>query len=188
MTQIYFVRHAEPDRTNPDDRNRPLTPRGMADTRLVLDTLKDKPLDAVLCSPYRRSLETVRSTAAYFGLPILTDERLRERRTGIPEGSLAKNPEHWKAPVWDPDWGESPAQVLDRYLPWLTDTLRDYEGKTVAVGTHGTAMSFLLHALQPERYGYAFFVKSLRWTPYILRMEFEGQHVIDSEMAAWLER
>ncbi len=28
MTKIYFVRHAEPDKTVTDDRNRPLTAKG----------------------------------------------------------------------------------------------------------------------------------------------------------------
>lgn len=32
MTTIYFVRHCKPDHKNSDDRNRPLTEEGMADS------------------------------------------------------------------------------------------------------------------------------------------------------------
>ena len=188
MTTLYFVRHALPDRTDPDDRNRPLTAQGMADTQLVLDTLRDKPIDAILCSPYRRSMDTLRSTAEYFGLPIRTDERLRERRTGDPANGLSRNPERWKSPVWPESWGESPAQVRERYLPWLADTLRDCRDQTVAVGTHGTAMSFLLSAILPETYGYDFFLESMRWMPYILRVDFEGEKVVGTRMEGYLER
>lgn len=40
MTKIYFVRHAEPDKTVTDDRNRPLTAKGHEDTKFVYEILK----------------------------------------------------------------------------------------------------------------------------------------------------
>jgi phosphohistidine phosphatase SixA len=39
MTRIYFVRHAEPDKTVEDDRTRPLSKKGLSDTQFVYDTL-----------------------------------------------------------------------------------------------------------------------------------------------------
>ena len=54
MTRIYFVRHAEPDKTVEDDRTRPLSKKGLSDTQFVYDTLKDKGIDAAFCSPYKR--------------------------------------------------------------------------------------------------------------------------------------
>lgn len=59
MTKVYFVRHARPDKTVKDDRNRPLTKEGLADTGFVSETLKDKGIDIALCSPFKRSMDTM---------------------------------------------------------------------------------------------------------------------------------
>ena len=37
MTKIFFVRHAEPDKSVKDDRTRPLTEQGLADTQYVCE-------------------------------------------------------------------------------------------------------------------------------------------------------
>lgn len=52
MTKVFFVRHAEPVHSHSDDRTRPLTEEGMKDTALVVQTLKDKGIEAFFCSPY----------------------------------------------------------------------------------------------------------------------------------------
>ena len=59
MTRVYFVRHAQSDCRSGSDRERGLTPEGLEDRRVVLDFLRDKPVDAFYCSPYRRSLDTI---------------------------------------------------------------------------------------------------------------------------------
>lgn len=41
MTRVFFVRHAKPDATVKDDRNRPLTESGIASTEYVSDVLSD---------------------------------------------------------------------------------------------------------------------------------------------------
>ena len=59
MTHVYFVRHAEPNYENHDDRSRELSSKGSADRALVTDYLRDKGAIAVLSSPYRRAVDTV---------------------------------------------------------------------------------------------------------------------------------
>jgi len=81
-TKIYFVRHALPVQEHADDRTRPLTEEGLADTALIRSFLKDKQIDVFYCSPYKRSLETIRPAAEYYRMKIITDERLRERESG----------------------------------------------------------------------------------------------------------
>ena len=39
-----------------------------------------------------------------------------------------------------------------------------------------------------ETYGYDFFLESMRWMPYILRVDFEGEKVVGNEMVARLAR
>ena len=73
MTKIFFVRHAQPDHMWDDDRTRPLTTEGKADSEIVLDFLKDKKIDAFYSSPYKRSFDTISDTAVFFGKEIITD-------------------------------------------------------------------------------------------------------------------
>ena len=70
ITLVYFVRHAEPEHDNPDDRNRPLTTQGMIDSSIVLDTLQNKRIDSFYCSPYKRSLQTILPAAQAFLLSL----------------------------------------------------------------------------------------------------------------------
>ena len=82
MTSLYFVRHAEPDHGWADDRTRPLTEAGAADSASVTKTLHDEQVDAFISSPYKRSYDTIKGAAADKGMAITTDERLRERKNG----------------------------------------------------------------------------------------------------------
>ena len=54
MTTIYFVRHAEPNLSNHDDKSRELSSKGLQDRKLVTEYLKDKEIDLVISSPYKR--------------------------------------------------------------------------------------------------------------------------------------
>ena len=45
MTKVFFVRHAEPNYDNHDDRSRELSPRGMEDRKKVTSFLADKNRD-----------------------------------------------------------------------------------------------------------------------------------------------
>ena len=114
MTSVFFVRHAKPDMTVKNDRNRPLTESGIASTSFVSDVLSDKGIDIVISSPYKRSLDTIKPFADSIGKPILTDERFRERGGGMPGNGLRKHPERWKSEDWKEEWGESITDVRKR--------------------------------------------------------------------------
>ena len=67
-------------------QNKAFDGSGKKDSAIVLEFLKDKKIDAFYCSPYKRSMDTIADTAAFFGKEIITDERLREREKG-PDGN-----------------------------------------------------------------------------------------------------
>lgn len=66
MTKVFFVRHAQPERSWRETRTRPLTEEGKKDSAMVLEFFKDRNVDVFYCSPYRRSIDTIASTAAFF--------------------------------------------------------------------------------------------------------------------------
>lgn len=79
MTTVYFVRHAEPNYGNHNDMLRELSGKGLKDRALVSDFLKDKHIDAVFSSPFKRAVDTVSDFADNNGLAVTVIDDFRER-------------------------------------------------------------------------------------------------------------
>lgn len=173
MTRVYFVRHAQSDYRSGSDRERGLTAEGRSDAGVVLGFLRDKPVDAFWCSPYRRSLDTIRASAEFFGLPIHTDERLRERET-VPGGNSRELfRKRWADFDWHEPGGESLRSTQARNIAALTEILEQNRDKTVVIGTHGTALSTILNYYDPG-YGCGDFLRIIDWMPFVVELDFEG--------------
>lgn len=180
MTTIYLIRHARPNVANHDDRTRELSREGLRDRMALVRYFADRPLDAVLSSPYRRAVETVRPLAAAHGLTIETVWDFREREGGGDgwmedyEGFCRKqwSDFHYKLPG-----GESLAEVQRRTMAALEKTLREHEGQTVAIGGHGTAICALLHGLDAS-FGYEGFAAMKRLMPWVVRLDFDALRLI----------
>lgn len=173
MTRVYFVRHAQSDWRSGSDRERGLTAEGREDAKAVLDFLRDRSVDAFYCSPYRRSLDTIRASAEHFGLPIHTDERLREREA-VPGGNVRELfRKRWEDFDWHEPGGESLRSVQERNIAALTEILTANREKTVVIGTHGTALSTILNYYEPD-YNCDSFLRIIDWMPFVVELDFEG--------------
>ena len=171
MTTIYFVRHAQSDYRSGSDRERGLTAEAMEDCRVVLDFLRDKPVDAFWCSPYRRSLDTIRAAAEHFD--IHTDERLREREA-VPGGNVRELfRRRWADFDWHEPGGESLRSVQERNIAALTDILTAERDRTVVIGTHGTALSTILNYYDPS-WNCDSFLRIIDWMPFVVELDFDG--------------
>ena len=173
MTKVYFVRHAQSDYRSGSDRERGLTAEAMEDRKVVLEFLRDKRIDAFYCSPYRRSLDTIREAAEFFGLPIHTDERLRERET-VPGGNNRELfSKRWADFDWHEPGGESLRSVQERNIAALTEILEQNRDRTLVVGTHGTALSTILNYYDPD-YDCDSFLRIIDWMPFVVELDFDG--------------
>ena len=182
ITKIIFVRHAQ-SLYGEDDRIRPLTESGLKNREVVLETLKDIHIDAFLSSPYKRSIDTIRTAADYFGMSIRTDERFRERKVGTWEnGWLEKR---WNDFSCAEEDGECLASVQERNMEALKEVLSDYIGKTVVIGTHGTALSTILNYYD-NSFGLNDFMRIVNWMPYIVELTFEGDKLLDKRELAYV--
>lgn len=182
ITKIIFVRHAQ-SQYGEDDRIRPLTESGLKNREVVLETLKDIHIDAFLSSPYKRSIDTIRTAADYFGMSIRTDERFRERKVGTWEnGWLEKR---WNDFSCAEEDGECLASVQERNMEALKEVLSDYIGKTVVIGTHGTALSTILNYYD-NSFGLNDFMRIVNWMPYIVELTFEGDKLLDKRELAYV--
>ena len=176
-TNIYFVRHAQPDHSWQDDRSRPLTEAGKNDCRTVLDLFKTLPIERFYCSPYRRSLDTIAETADSFHKTIIVDERLRERECGQEGNNQTMFQKRWADKDFHEEGGESIHMVQRRNIEVLNEILLNDRERTVVIGTHGTALSSILNYYNPE-FNCDSFLKIIDWMPYILELVFQGNRLV----------
>ena len=179
MTTVYFVRHAQPNYENHDDLTRELTEKGLQDRMKIVEALREIPIHAVLSSPYKRAVDTVQPLADQRGLSIVTDADFRERKVG--DGWLEDFTSFAKRQWADFDFalehGESLRQVQARNAAALERALERYDGKTIVIGSHGTALSSLVEHYTPG-FGYKGFDRIRNIMPWVVRFTFEGRNCI----------
>lgn len=175
MTRIYFIRHAQSERHWQDDRTRPLTETGLADSETVARVLADRKLDFIISSPYKRCLDTVKPLAMKLGKEIATDEDFREREAGAWHGGRFFDfiKKQWEDHDHHIEGGESLSQVQARNIRALERALDGHDGENGVIVTHGTALSTILNYYYPE-YDHECFLKIADLMPFVIRLDLEG--------------
>lgn len=180
MTRLFFVRHAQPQRPWKGDQDRPLSAEGMQDAGQVLEFFRNIPLDIVYSSPYKRSIDTIKSAAEYWCQEIHTDERLRRRASGIGGSGREMIQKRWEDLDYYEPGGESVRMVQQRNIAAVLEILEQNPNKTIMIGTHGTGLGSVLNYWEPD-FGCADFFRIINWMPYILEMNFEGKTYLGSK-------
>lgn len=121
----------------------------------------DEAPEVVWCSPYRRAHDTALIALREAGLevPVVTDERLREREFGILDrltkvGIEARHPEQAAARAFlgklyhRPPGGESWADVAERVRSVVTDLRLDHAGGRVCVVAHQAVITLFRYVLE----------------------------------------
>lgn len=176
MTSIYFVRHAQSDRTFQQEQSRPLTAEGVSDSEKITEVLKDKGITRILSSPYKRALQTVGSLSEALGINIEIDEDFRERNAGKWHGDRFFDyvKRQWENFDYASEGGESLRQVQERNINAVNRALEKFKGETIAIATHGTALSTILNYYYPD-YGYEEFLKIADLMPLVIKLTFDGE-------------
>lgn len=182
MTTIYFVRHAQPNYDNHDDRQRELSEKGMADRRLVTEYFAGISIDAVVSSPFKRAVDTVSELAQVLGCEIERIEDFRERRVDSCwiEDFYGFSKKQWEDFNYKLSDGEALREVQDRNIRALEMLLRRYRDKKVVVGSHGTALSTIINYYKKD-FGFQNFENIRTLMPWIVRFDFWGQQCIKIE-------
>ena len=189
LTNIYFIRHAEPNYDDHDDLTRELSPKGLRYRASVTAYLADKAIDAVLSSPYKRAVDTVKDFADAHGFDVVTVEDFRERRIADTwvEDFRGFTRRQWENFDFKLNDGESLREVQNRNIAALEEVLRRYDGKNAVIGSHGTALSTVIHHYHPS-YGYADFDHIRGKMPFAVHFTFEGERCVEIEAYDLLEK
>ncbi len=180
MTNIYFVRHAQPEHAWDEDRTRPLSEEGLGDIKKVTEIFRNLQIDCCLSSPYKRSFDTIKESAKVLSIDIHTDERFREREKGLKGNEFGMFQKRWNDFDFHEDGGESLNMVQKRNIEALFEVLNNNSGKNIIIGTHGTALSTILNYFESS-YCCDDFLRIIDYMPYIIRLEFEGMNYIGKE-------
>lgn len=189
MTTVYFIRHAQSDRFTQDDRTRPLTAEGLSDTVKITQALSDKGITHIISSPYKRTIQTVTNLSEKLGLSIETNEDLRERNAGKWHGENFKD--FIKAQWEDFDYhildGECLKDVQSRNIKALYHYLDKYSGETIAIATHGTALSTIINYYYND-FNYDSFMRIIDYMPYVVKIEFDDKKALSLEEILIIEK
>ncbi|WP_412838709.1 histidine phosphatase family protein [Bacillus paranthracis] len=179
MTTIYFVRHAHSTYTK-EERERPLSEKGQLDAENVTHLLKDRHIDVVISSPYKRAIQTVQGIANTYDVSIQIEEDLRERLLSS-ESVTDFNDAVQK--VWE-DWdfahegGESNDVAQRRAVICMQNILKKYKDKNIVIGTHGNIMVLLMNYFD-SKYDFRFW-KTIRM-PDIFKLNFHNEDLVSVE-------
>ena len=179
MTEVFFVRHAEPNYNNHDDRSRELSEKGLRDRKLVTQFLCQKKIHAVFSSPFKRAIDTVSDFANLSDYAVEIIDDFRERKVG---NSWIEDFDTFSRMQWSnfsyklPD-GESLREVQRRNIHALNNLLTSFRGKSIAVGSHGTALSTIINYYDPS-FQYEEFAEIQNLMPWIVQFSFDGLRCI----------
>ncbi|WP_039043562.1 histidine phosphatase family protein [Sporosarcina sp. ZBG7A] len=176
-TTIIFVRHAH-STYSPDELRRPLSSKGFTDAATMSEVLKKESIDIVISSPYRRAIQTVEAIAEFIDHKVIIDNGFMERKLSdqpVEDFEFAIR-EVWKNPTFSLMGGESNEIAQLRGIEATVKVLELYEGKNIAIGTHGNIMVLIMNYFD-ERFDFSFW-KNLEM-PDAYKLIFENKQVLE---------
>lgn len=179
MTTVYFVRHAEPNHANRDDRSRELTEKGLRDTALVTEFFTGIGIDYFFSSPYKRAVDTIADLALSREMQIETVEDFRERKVDSVwiEDFHSFSKAQWADFDHKLSDGECLREVQDRNIAALTQVLQAYSNQTVVIGGHGTALSTVINYYD-KGFDFEDFERIRKKMPWIVKFLFDGERCV----------
>ena len=118
LTIIYFIRHSQSDSNVRDEELRPLTQKGIEDSKSIPKIFSNIEIDAIISSPYTRCVQTLTPIAEDKNIRIELRNDLRERKIGIWFEKIEQFIEfagnQWKDFDHKMDKGESLGEVKER--------------------------------------------------------------------------
>ncbi|MER2227199.1 MAG: histidine phosphatase family protein [Carnobacterium sp.] len=181
MGDIYFVRHAESDSRVHDEFLRPLTEKGIQDSALVTNYLKDKNIQYIYSSPYVRAVDTVKNLSEMFAIDVTCIDNFRERNiSSWVEDFTTFSQQQWNDFDYKLSDGECLREVQLRNVKALMELVQLHPEANYVIGSHGTALSTIINHFNPH-FGFEDFSKIKGLMPWIVKITFKNQVSIKIE-------
>lgn len=161
-TIVYLVKHAEEleenaiknvnDSSQLSNEKYILSVRGEQQAKKLSENCEMQDIDILWCSSYARAKCTAKYIAASNNIDINIDSRLNERKLGSIEdlANWMKDKKYGVVQSYLLDRkykgrdGESCEEATERVIDFINFALKEYEGKRIAIVSHGALISFLL--------------------------------------------
>ncbi len=157
MTRLYLIRHGQSEanlaRIFTGSGNYPLTGLGKKQAVAAAEYLKDKNIDVVYASPLVRAYETGKAVSDLCGVPIITEDGLKEICAGEWEGKFFDDlvtlyPESYDTWLNDigrciPVGGEPVKELYARAVNTVLKIIDENPDKNIAIATHATPIRAL---------------------------------------------
>ena len=206
MTTIYLIRHSvrmpisniESCNTYQNNVIRYekiiLNSEGEKRAKLLCEKSELQNIDVLYTSNCVRTLQTAKYMMELQNLKANIDERLDERRVGVPNNDLY--PDWFERQYLDENYktegGESQKEVRERIDNIISEILKKYKNKRIAIFTHGYAITFYLlkyckllsiddKKLKLEFNNKIVFNKILN-APELFKLEFDNDKLINIEL------
>ena len=164
MTEIYLIRHTQAEgnlyRVMQGHWDGGVTELGWRQIGLLAERFKDVSVDAVYSSDLYRARMTATAISRWHDLPIQTEPLLREINVGPWETKFFADvahaqPEKMRGFIsdqehWYLEGAETYAQVRDRAYPAFARIVKENDGKTIAVVSHGVTIRCLLSRISGD--------------------------------------
>jgi broad specificity phosphatase PhoE len=160
-TRLLLVRHGATT-LSAEDRfagatDIPLSDEGRSQAAALAERLRDDPIDAIYCSPMRRTLETASIIAEPHGLTPVSRPALREIDHGHWEGLTRQEVEtrfkdeytRWEEDPFSsaPSGGECGVDVMARALPIIRTIVAAHHDQQVVVVSHKATIRLIISSL-----------------------------------------
>jgi broad specificity phosphatase PhoE len=153
--ELLWVRHGEPERIAPGTGVRAdpaLTERGTDQAQRLAAWLAFEPIDAIVCSPLLRAVETAAPIAKSCGVDVEVVDGIIEYDSNsdhyIPMEEMRLNKdERWQAMVdgrWDAFGADLPEVFQARVAETVTDLIERFAGKRVIAVCHGGVINVVI--------------------------------------------
>lgn len=153
--ELLWVRHGEPERIAPGTgvrANPALTERGTDQAQRLAAWLAFEPIDAIVCSPLLRAVDTAAPIAKSCGVEVEVIDGLIEYDSNsdhyIPMEEMRLNKdERWQAMVdgrWDAFGADLPEVFQARVAATVTDLIDRFAGKRVVAVCHGGVINVVI--------------------------------------------
>ena len=205
MTTLYLIRHSVRMKRNDIETYNTTQPRIIKEEKIILSSEGEKraeilskekelqKIDAIYTSNCVRTLQTAKYMMESQNLKANIDERLDERRVGIPNDDIY--PDWFERQYKDENFktvgGESQIDVRNRMDEAITEILKQHKDKRIAIFSHAYAITFYLLKycklvnIQENKFTFEFnnriiFDKKIN-APEVFKLTFDNEELMSIE-------